>query len=73
VLTAMLELHTGVEADEAPTRIRDVVTDLRIPSAELSLAAWPQLTPEPPAVPTPEPAPLFTPEPELRTARSRAW
>lgn len=26
VLTAMLELHTGVEADEAPTRLREVVT-----------------------------------------------
>lgn len=32
VLTAMLELHTGVSADEAPTRLRDVVTEPRSPS-----------------------------------------
>ncbi|HYP87584.1 MAG TPA: hypothetical protein VEQ59_05515, partial [Polyangiaceae bacterium] len=28
VLTAMLELHTGLDADEAPTRLREVVTEL---------------------------------------------
>jgi hypothetical protein len=28
VLSAMLELHTGVQADEAPTRLREVVTEL---------------------------------------------
>jgi hypothetical protein len=29
VLTAMVELHTGVDGDEAPTRLREVVTELR--------------------------------------------
>lgn len=28
VLTAMLELHTGLDADDAPTRLREVVTEL---------------------------------------------
>lgn len=28
VVSAMLELHTGLDADEAPTRLRDVVTEL---------------------------------------------
>jgi len=37
VLLAMVELHTGVAADEAPTRLRDVITELRPPA----------LTPEP--------------------------
>ncbi|MES1185204.1 MAG: hypothetical protein ABUL60_15440, partial [Myxococcales bacterium] len=49
VLTAMLELHTGVDADEAPTRIRDVVTELRLtpaPAPALS-AANNALTPVP--------------------------
>jgi len=49
VLTAMVALHTGVEADEAPTRIRDVVTELRV-------AALPSLHDTPSAL---------TPEPEL--------
>lgn len=31
VLTAMVELHAGVDADEAPTRLRDVVTESRPP------------------------------------------
>lgn len=29
VLTAMVELHTGLDGDEAPTRLREVVTELR--------------------------------------------
>jgi hypothetical protein len=37
VVMAMVALHTGVEADEAPTRLRDVITELRPPA----------LTPEP--------------------------
>lgn len=47
VLTAMLELHTGVDADEAPTRIRDVVTELRVAPAPLVSAANNALTPAP--------------------------
>jgi hypothetical protein len=41
VLTAMVALHAGIDADEAPTRIRDVVTELRV------VPASPQVTPEP--------------------------
>src|SRR5262249_22327404 len=29
IVTAMVTLHAGVDADDAPTRIRDVVTELR--------------------------------------------
>ena len=47
VLTAMLELHTGVDADEAPTRIRDVVTELRVAPAAAVSAANNALTPAP--------------------------
>jgi hypothetical protein len=55
VLTAMLELHTGVDADEAPTRIRDVITELR---------ASPIVIAPPPVLLTPTPAPVvLTPAP----------
>jgi hypothetical protein len=47
VLTAMLELHTGVDADEAPTRIRDVVTELRVTPPPAVSAANDALTPAP--------------------------
>ncbi len=45
VLSAMLALHVGIEADEAPTRLRGVVTE---PIAE------PQPQPQPVAVPVQE-------------------
>jgi hypothetical protein len=76
VLTAMLELHTGVDADEAPTRIRDVVTELRIspvvitpaPVLVTSAPAPVLVTPAPAAV-TPAPAPVvLTPTPSLADA-----
>jgi hypothetical protein len=42
VLTAMFELHTGMQADDAPTRLREVVTEL------LNVVQpVPLLTPEP--------------------------
>lgn len=41
ILTAMVELHTGVDADEAPTRIRDVVTELRTTDSRVRGAAAP--------------------------------
>jgi len=47
VLTAMVALHTGVDADEAPTRIRDVVTELRVTAPPVLRDAPPVLTPEP--------------------------
>ena len=52
VLTAMAALHTGIEADEAPTRIRDVVTELRVEEEALapSPTLTPTLTPEPQVV-----------------------
>jgi hypothetical protein len=57
VLTAMLELHTGVDADEAPTRIRDVITELRVSPVALAPA---------PVSVTPAPAPVVvTPTPSL--------
>jgi hypothetical protein len=45
VLLAMVQLHAGIEADEAPTRIRDVVTELRpaavlTPEPEMVDDAW---------------------------------
>jgi hypothetical protein len=42
VVTAMLELHTGLDADDAPTRLRDVVTELLA-----VVQPVPLLTPEP--------------------------
>jgi hypothetical protein len=42
VLTAMLELHTGLDADDAPTRLREVVTELLA-----VVQPVPLLTPEP--------------------------
>ena len=74
VLTAMLELHTGVDADEAPTRIRDVVTELRIastpaPTPAATIAATPtaDATPTIAATPTADAAPLVVsvPQPAL--------
>ncbi len=77
VLTAMVALHTGVNADDAPTRIRDVVTELRAASCEvrvqraaepLAVQAAPavlQVTPEPVAVQDAPRLPQLTPEPEL--------
>jgi hypothetical protein len=47
VLTAMVALHTGVDADEAPTRIRDVVTELRVAKSPALRETPPALTPEP--------------------------
>jgi hypothetical protein len=65
VLTAMLELHTGVEADEAPTRIRDVITELCV--SPVVIAPAPVLaTPLPAAVivtPAPSSADWVTPAP----------
>lgn len=58
VLTAMMALHTGFDPDEAPTRLREVVTALIAPAPQLLL------TPEPPVVETAEPPVLLTPEPE---------
>jgi hypothetical protein len=56
VLTAMLELHTGVDADEAPTRIRDVITELRLSPVALAPAPV-SVTPAPaPVVVTPAPS-----------------
>ncbi|HXK19062.1 MAG TPA: hypothetical protein VNG33_14720, partial [Polyangiaceae bacterium] len=47
VLSAMVALHAGIDADDAPTRIRDVVTELRV-SEPLTLSeAAATLTPEP--------------------------
>jgi hypothetical protein len=77
VLTAMLELHTGVDADEAPTRIRDVVTELRAAPAaapieaaieialETALEPESALELESALEPESAPAPQLTPEPEL--------
>jgi hypothetical protein len=42
VLSAMVELHTGLDADEAPTRLREVVTELLA-----VVQPVPLLTPEP--------------------------
>jgi hypothetical protein len=66
VLMAMVTLHTGIEADEAPTRLREVVTAPREPESEPE--------PEPESEPEPEPEPEamvqaaqalpHTPEPE---------
>jgi hypothetical protein len=67
VLMAMVALHVGVDADDAPTRIRDVVTELRPAEPEAVVAP---LTPAPDAVATPltpEPAAVvatLTPEPQ---------
>ncbi len=51
VLTAMVALHAGVDAEDAPTRIRDVVTEPRATGPALGaqprVVAVPQLTPEP--------------------------
>ena len=49
VVMAMLALHTGVESDEAPTRLRDVVTAPREPEPEPVVQTSPALphTPEP--------------------------
>jgi hypothetical protein len=48
VLSAMLELHTGVDADDAPTRLRDVVTAPIVELPNVTVAALvPVLTPEP--------------------------
>lgn len=65
VLSAMLELHTGLDADEAPTRLREVVTELLA-----IVQPVPLLTPEPQPVDeleTPislvEVAPRFEPPP----------
>jgi hypothetical protein len=52
VLTAMVELHTGFESDEAPTRLREVLTELRIEAEPAPSAAPVRL------------APVMTPEPE---------
>ena len=70
VLTAMLELHTGVDADEAPTRIRDVVTELRlaptaVPASLPTAAAAPTSAPAALVVPVSQALPALTPEPEL--------
>lgn len=73
VLTAMVQLHAGVDADEAPTRIRDVVTELRAaPAPVVAVAPAPvaDLTPSPSAEVTPAPAapqvePIETPAPQL--------
>jgi hypothetical protein len=54
VLSAMVALHTGVDADDAPTRIRDVVTQLRVVPAPVLSQAEPVPTAAEP-VPTPEP------------------
>ena len=54
VLAAMAELHTGIDADEAPTRIRDVVTELYVSEPVVREA-------EPPAAPPP----ALTPEPQI--------
>ena len=59
VLTAMMQLHTGVDADDAPTRIRDVVTELRVASALVVVA------PAPVFEPTPLPVAELTPTPAL--------
>ncbi len=56
VLTAMVTLHTGLDADDAPTRIRDVVTELRAVSP--TLEAEPPLVSPPPPQLTPEPEPV---------------
>ena len=42
VVAAMLELHTGIDADDAPTRLREVVTELLA-----IVQPVPLLTPEP--------------------------
>ena len=67
VLMAMVELHTGVDADEAPTRIRDVVTELRAaPTPAVTLPP----TPAPAAAQTPTPAPAATQTPTPAPADS---
>jgi hypothetical protein len=67
VLTAMVELHAGVGADEAPTRIRDVVTELRVAPAPVVVERDPspiaELTPSPVAELTPSPVVELTPLP----------
>jgi hypothetical protein len=52
VLMAMVALHTGVEADEAPTRLREVVT------------AWSEPEPVPESIVHASQELLHTPEPE---------
>jgi hypothetical protein len=54
VLTAMAALHTGIDADEAPTRIRDVVTELRVSQPSVHRAAV-----------AAAPLVAFTPEPQV--------
>jgi hypothetical protein len=53
VVSAMVTLHAGVDADDAPTRLRDVVTSVRSPK---------------PVAPVPEPVRVaveLTPEPQV--------
>jgi hypothetical protein len=67
VVMAMLALHTGVEADEAPTRLREVVTAAREPEPEPLVQACqaPEPEPEPePSVQASQAPPPHTPEPE---------
>jgi hypothetical protein len=51
VLTAMVSLHAGIDADDAPTRIRDVVTEMRPTGTELGVQ--PRLAPALPLTPAP--------------------
>jgi hypothetical protein len=70
VLGAMVELHTGFDIDEAPTRLREVVTEL-LPEAEPPLEPF-EMSPSeqaPEALPFPlvslvSSEPWVTPEPE---------
>ncbi|RYZ08955.1 MAG: hypothetical protein EOO73_06590 [Myxococcales bacterium] len=47
VLTAMVELHTGLDSDEAPTRLREVVTELREEPEPALVVEAPRVAAEP--------------------------
>jgi hypothetical protein len=84
VLTAMVELHTGIDADEAPTRLRDVVTELwtgepaatpaelaltpSVAPADIDVALTPAPAPALALTPAPAPALVFTPAPVISLA-----